>query len=185
VGSSPIISTFSVAFPAQSACGSPHEGGSRAFKGWLHCFNDSNRTRRPPPRGHPPRRRPDRRGAPVTGATAAAGDDRMTAQPASKVPLLGLFQDETWQGDYDDVSVHGNGTLHEPYGKIPVHLGGRGRCQRARTSNALSSGVNRDAPLSWLKSVAGVALAVHSVARSALRAHAPRHSGLVTSHSAR
>jgi hypothetical protein len=22
-------------------------GGSRAFKGWLHCFNDSDRTRRP------------------------------------------------------------------------------------------------------------------------------------------
>jgi hypothetical protein len=44
----------------------------------------------------------------VTGATAAAREDRMAAQPAPKAPLLGLLQDETWQGDYDDVPVHGN-----------------------------------------------------------------------------
>jgi hypothetical protein len=41
----------------------------------------------------------------VTGATAAASEDRIAAQPAPKVPLLGRFQDETWQGDYDDVPV--------------------------------------------------------------------------------
>ena len=88
----------------------------------------------------------------MTGATAAASEDRMAVQPAPKVPLLGLFKDETWQGDYDDVPVYGNGALHEPYGKIPVHLGGRGRCQRARTSNALSSGVTgtrRLGPSAW------------------------------------
>jgi hypothetical protein len=48
----------------------------------------------------------------------AASEDRMGAQPAPQVALLGLFQDETWQGDYDDVPVYGNGALHEPYGKI-------------------------------------------------------------------
>jgi hypothetical protein len=69
----------------------------------------------------------------------AASEDRMGAQPAGKVALLRLFQDETWQGNYDDVPVYGNGALHEPY--------------------------------RW--------------SRSALRAHTPRHSGLVTSHSAR
>jgi hypothetical protein len=44
---------------------------------------------------------------------------------------------------------------------------------------------DRDAPLRWLKSVAGVALRCIRRSRSALRAHALRHSGLVTSHSAR
>jgi hypothetical protein len=51
-------------------------------------------------------------GAPVTVATAATSEDRMAAQPAPKVPLLGLFQNETWQGTYDDVPVYGNGALH-------------------------------------------------------------------------
>jgi hypothetical protein len=51
-------------------------------------------------------------GAPVTAATAATSEDRMAAQPAPKVPLLGLFQNETRQGTYDDVPVYGNGALH-------------------------------------------------------------------------
>jgi hypothetical protein len=49
---------------------------------------------------------------PVTAATAAASEHRIEVGAESKIPLLGLFQNEAWQGDYDDVPIYGNGALH-------------------------------------------------------------------------
>jgi hypothetical protein len=48
-------------------------------------------------------------GAPVTSVTAALRED---ARTEPRIPLLGLFQQETWEKGFDDVPVHGNGALH-------------------------------------------------------------------------
>lgn len=48
---------------------------------------------------------------PLTVATAAASD-LIEVAAESKIPLLGLFQNEAWQADYDDVPIYGNGALH-------------------------------------------------------------------------
>ena len=57
----------------------------------------------------PPAQPPVPAGAPMTSVTAALREDAR-AQP--RIPLLGLFQNETWETEFDDVPVYGNGALH-------------------------------------------------------------------------
>jgi hypothetical protein len=45
----------------------------------------------------------------VTSVTAALRED---ARTEPRIPLLGLFQQETWEKGFDDVPVYGNGALH-------------------------------------------------------------------------
>lgn len=51
-------------------------------------------------------------GVPMTAVTAALSEDKGAARLAPKVPLLGLFQNETWQREYHNVPIYGNGALH-------------------------------------------------------------------------
>jgi hypothetical protein len=47
--------------------------------------------------------------APATAVVATLGEEART-QP--RIPVLGLFQNETWQGEFDAIPVYGNGALH-------------------------------------------------------------------------
>jgi L-Lysine epsilon oxidase N-terminal/L-lysine epsilon oxidase C-terminal domain/Iron-containing redox enzyme len=50
-----------------------------------------------------------RAGAPTTSITATLREDART-QP--QVPLLGIFQNQTWTDEFDHVPIYGNGALH-------------------------------------------------------------------------
>jgi hypothetical protein len=47
--------------------------------------------------------------APKTSITAAVREEALAAK---QIPLLGLFQNETWQPEYASVPIYGNGALH-------------------------------------------------------------------------
>jgi hypothetical protein len=47
--------------------------------------------------------------APKTSVTAAV---RQEALAVKQIPLLGLFQNETWQPEYAGIPIYGNGALH-------------------------------------------------------------------------
>ncbi|MGH3614775.1 MAG: hypothetical protein ACRDRK_19725, partial [Pseudonocardia sp.] len=53
-------------------------------------------------------------GAPMTAVTAALGDEALHEETLRepRVPRLGLFQNETWELEFDDVPIYGNGALH-------------------------------------------------------------------------
>jgi hypothetical protein len=44
-----------------------------------------------------------------TSVTAAVREEALTAK---QIPLLGLFQNETWQPEYAGVPIYGNGAFH-------------------------------------------------------------------------
>ena len=48
-------------------------------------------------------------GAPTTSITATLREDTRT-EP--RIPLLGIFQNQTWTDEFHDVPIYGNGALH-------------------------------------------------------------------------
>ena len=51
-------------------------------------------------------------GVPMTAVTAALTEDEGAIHTTPTVPLLGLFQNETWQTEYQSIPIYGNGALH-------------------------------------------------------------------------
>jgi hypothetical protein len=51
-------------------------------------------------------------GVPATAAAASASQDAAVVEAEPRIPLLNLFQNETWQTEYDHIPVYGNGALH-------------------------------------------------------------------------